>query len=165
MTELLCTMLVGVPGSGKSTFLRQCQDEFGFVDNTAIISSDKYIEQYAQEAGVTYSEIFEGSVKRATAAMNMELHHAIMDGKNIIWDQTNLNANTRKKKLSVIPAFYVKRAIYFEPPPIEILHERFKNEDRKGKHIPDFILKNMLSIIEPPTEDEGFVDVLTVKNF
>lgn len=165
MSELFCTMLIGVPGSGKSTFLRQCQDEFGFVGNTAIISSDKYIEQYAKEAGLTYSEIFEDSVKRATAAMNMELHHAIMDGKNIIWDQTNLNANNRRKKLSIIPNYYIKTAVFFEPPPIEILHERFKNEDRKGKHIPDHILKNMLSTIEPPTLEEGFSDILTVKNF
>lgn len=159
-------MMVGVPGSGKSTYIKSFLDSMSVgADSYSIISTDKYVEKYAKELGKTYSEVFQDVIKQAEAAMNMELHHAILDGKNIIWDQTNLTINNRKKKLGIIPSHYTKNAVYFETPSWETLLNRFNNEDRAGKHIPMMAIHSMMKQIEPPTLEEGFVNIMTVKNF
>jgi predicted kinase len=85
--------------------------------------------------------------------MEMNIQYAIDNGKDIIWDQTNLTAGTRKKKLRRLPAEYHRGVIYFEVSLEEALK---RNEHRKGKFIPKDILKRMWHQFEIPTVEEGF---------
>ena len=48
-------ILIGLPGSGKSTWIRNNQTKDDFV----VISSDDEIEKYAKSQSKTYSEVFE----------------------------------------------------------------------------------------------------------
>lgn len=149
-------MLVGVPGSGKSTWL----DQQGFGRDTAIISTDQHIDAEAARQGQTYSEVFKGFVKRATSIMNADLAIAIKDGNDICWDQTNVTSKSRAAKLASVPNTYRKVAVFFPTPEPKELERRLAS--RPGKHIPWNILQGMASHLEIPTEDEGFDEVVVV---
>lgn len=142
-------MLVGIPGSGKSTYITKCMDPG---EETVIVSTDKYIEKMAAIEGKTYSQVFQRFVKEAGKNMDIDLQYAISMNKNIVWDQTNLTVATRAKKLAKIPKDYFKTAIYFPVP--EDLNERLAS--RVGKNIPKDTLAIMISQIEKPSTSEGF---------
>jgi predicted kinase len=48
-------VLVGVPGSGKSTWIAQ-QD---WARDCAVVSTDNFVEDYAKQVGSSYSEVFD----------------------------------------------------------------------------------------------------------
>lgn len=149
------SMLVGVPGSGKSTWIQNQK-----FNNTVIISSDDIIEKIAKEQGKTYSEVFKTEIKNATAQMNLELQAAISSNKDIIWDQTNINKNTRRSKLLSIPNAYKKIAVVFPIPSPTELARRLGS--RPGKTIPPQIIDQMITGFEKPDHSEGFDDIIFI---
>lgn len=153
-------MLIGVPGSGKSTWIDSHSWDF---DNTVVISTDNIIDQRAAAQGRTYSDVFNQEIKTATAEMEMNLKKAFASKKNIIWDQTNLTPKTRKNKLDKIPRDYKKIAVFFRTPAEQELQRRLtKRATDVGKHIPRNIVLGMISQLTAPTYDEGFDEIVTV---
>jgi predicted kinase len=121
--------------------------------DAVVLSTDNYIEKYAKRVGQTYNEVFDDVIKDATRELELELNWSKSKGRNIIWDQTNLSIKTRKKKLSKLPSFYAKGAVYFE---ISLEEALERNKHREGKFIPESILKRMWHQFEIPTLEEGF---------
>jgi predicted kinase len=147
-----CVMLCGVPTSGKST----CVDKLLAMDyweNSVVLSTDYFIEFCAKKQDKTYNEVFDEYIKEATQMMEMNIKYAIENGKDIIWDQTNLTAGSRRKKLRRLPPEYHRGVIYFEVSLEEALE---RNNHREGKFIPESILKRMWHQFEIPTTSEGF---------
>lgn len=149
---LECVMLVGIPCSGKSTYVNRLK-KIPFWENAVVLSTDNYIEKVAQEHNTTYSEIFEDCIDEATRQLELSLIEAKDKGRNIIYDQTNLSIKTRKKKLSKLPSLYARGVIYFE---ISLEEALERNKHREGKFIPESILKRMYHQLEVPTLEEGF---------
>ena len=149
-------MLVGVPASGKSTFADQfLKDQPSWKH----ISSDKWIEHFCSIAGLTYNEGFSQFIKDAGRLMNEELASSVKAGLNLVWNQTNLTSDSRKKKLQSIPKDYSKVCIYFPKPEDEEWRRRLAT--RPGKSIPENILDNMVRTVIIPNEAEGFDKVYT----
>ena len=148
------TMLVGVPASGKSTWIEQQ----GFWDRTdlMILSTDNFIESVAVGMGKTYYEVFQDTIKQAEKNLEECLQIAIKNDMDIVWDQTNLTRKSRKYKLRRIPSHYKKVAKVFSIPAQEEWHARLTSAERAGKIIPTNILQAMAANFEPPTLDEGF---------
>jgi predicted kinase len=151
------TMLIGVPGSGKSSW-RQANAG----PDSVIISSDDIIEDIAKQRGQTYSEVFSEVIDYATDLMAENIKMALANGQDVIHDQTNLRANTRVKKLRGVPDSYKKVAVFFPTPDQEELTRRLNS--RHGKTIPDNIVKNMCDTIQMPTRAEGFDQIIIAKN-
>jgi tRNA uridine 5-carbamoylmethylation protein Kti12 len=147
-----CVMLVGIPTSGKSTYVDKLLS-LDYWKNSVVLSTDYYIEFYAKEQGKTYNEVFDEHIKEATKMMEKLIPYAIDNGKDIIWDQTNLSVKARKKKLSKLPSYCHRGAVYFEIALEEALE---RNNHREGKFIPKDILKRMYHQFEKPTVSEGF---------
>ena len=145
-------MLIGVPGSGKSTWvdhqLENCDDP------PFIASTDNYIEYIAKSQWKTYNEVFKDNIKAAEKRMYAQVALATDLDECIIWDQTNLTRKSRAKKLIMIPDHYQKIAVFFPIPDYDELNRRLAS--RPGKSIPDHIVKNMIDTIEFPDRDEGF---------
>ena len=147
-------MLIGVPGSGKSTWIRNHRHD------AVVLSTDDYIDRAASAAGLTYSQAFADHIKPATADMQAQYKQAIKDRRDIIWDQTNLTKKSRRGKLSGLPKAYEKIALYFPTPDAEELSKRL--DSRPGKVIPADVLRRMTADLEPPEADEGFDEIYMV---
>ena len=145
-------LMVGVPGSGKSTWIKK-QD---WAKDCAYVSTDQYVEEYAKHAGKTYSEVFGLVMKDAVAAMVDSVILARSMKQDIIWDQTSVTAASRKKKLVMLPEYY---AIAVVCPTPEIPELIMRLDDRPGKVIPDNVMQQMLNSWEEPTEEEGFKEI------
>src|SRR6056297_370771 len=92
-------MLIGVPGSGKSTFV-EAQDH-----NFVYVSSDYFVEKFAQKMGKSYDEVFKEVAPRAMRLMNRRVQVARRNKHDVIWDQTNVSAKSRAKKLAMLPEY------------------------------------------------------------
>ena len=144
-------MLVGVPGSGKSTWIAQ---NFPDLTGCYVASTDRLIEIYASMRGATYDDVFLENIKYAEKAMLTHVKDAVMYNYDIIWDQTNLTPKSRAKKLSLIPTHYRKISVFFPTPETGELDRRLAS--RPGKTIPPYIIDGMIEMIEYPDFDEGF---------
>jgi predicted kinase len=150
--KLKCIHLVGVPGAGKSTWIKTQT----MLDNFVVVSTDNFVEQHAKEVGKTYSEVFDDYIKVATRLMDNQVLIAKANNCDIIWDQTNLTAKSRKAKLAKLDG-YEKIAVFFHTPEPEVLAWRLEN--RPGKTIPWKVITDMSANIVEPTEEEGFKEI------
>lgn len=145
-------MLIGVPGSGKSTWLA-AQD---WAKDIPVVSSDRFIDAHAEKEGKTYNEVFADYIKIATKLMDNQVLICKANGCDIVWDQTNTTAKTRAKKLAVLEG-YEKIAVVFRTPE-KAEHDR-RLAGRVGKSIPDNVMQSMIENFEEPTEEEGFKEI------
>jgi len=146
---LKCYQLIGVPGSGKSTWV----DEQDWALTCARVSTDKWVEIYAKEVGRTYSEVFADFMPTAVDLMAKEVVAARDMNRDIIWDQTSTTVKSRARKFNMLPDYY-HIAVVFRTPEHKELMRRLMN--RPGKEIPDHVIASMIASWEEPTEDEGF---------
>lgn len=151
------TVLVGLPGSGKSTSIPEDFDGF-------VYSTDNYIEQCAKMKNSLYNSVFQEFIEPATKAMNEQLEIAIRQKADIIWDQTNMSAKKRRGILSRFPKSYKKICICRILPRTEDewdeLNSRIAQRARfTGKFIPPHIIEKMADSYVEPTLEEGFDEV------
>lgn len=137
-------MLAGVPTSGKSTYIKGLLKDF---PDAVIVSTDDYIETAARETGKTYNEVFDDNIKAAQTDLNDKVNSAIRAKKTIIWDQTNLTYNVRRKRLSRFPKSYITILVYFN---IDLDTALERNTNRPGKVIPPDLLRKMHGDYELP---------------
>lgn len=147
-----CYQLVGVPGSGKSTWV-ESQD---WALACAHVGTDKWVEIYAREVGRTYSEVFNDFMPIAVNLMTKEVAVARELGRDIIWDQTSTTIASRRRKFAMLPD-YEHIAVVFKTPEPEELARRLAN--RPGKVIPDSVIHSMINNFDLPSEDEGFKEI------
>lgn len=144
-------MLIGLPGTGKSTWVENHKNNYG--SKTIVLSTDDVLMMIGNQFGMTYNEMFDNiSYSFAEKMMMKGAAHAIQNKWNVIWDQTNLNVKTRQKKLSLFGDTYEKIGIYFPIPPD---HEVRLNR-RVGKVIPRNVMQSMKEKFEYPSTNEGF---------
>lgn len=147
-----CYQLIGVPASGKSTWVANQE----WMKDMAYISTDKFVEEYAQSVGKTYSEVFTEYMPTAVNLMVLEVNEAAAKGLDIVWDQTSTTVASRKRKFGMLP-FYEHIAVVFKTPEHKELVRRLFS--RPGKEIPEHVIASMISNWEDPTEDEGFSEI------
>lgn len=148
-------VMVGLPGSGKSTYLND-------VDNLAFVySTDNYIEKCAKMNGWTYNQGFKDFIEPATKHMNEMLTVAVKQRIDVYWDQTNVSSKKRLSILSKFPKTYRKACICRVPPrdASEWAELDRRLLSREGKTIPSHIVESMADSYVEPTLDEGFDEV------
>jgi predicted kinase len=147
-------MLIGVPGSGKSSWVR---NQYWAGDCT-IVSTDYFVEKYAHETSKTYMEVFDEYMPIAVQLMARQVETARENRRDIIWDQTSTTVATRKKKFNMLPDYYAI-AVVFRTPQREDLDNRLRSRSRNGKVIPDDVIEKMIAGFEMPTIEEGFKEI------
>jgi predicted kinase len=152
-------VLVGVPASGKSTWRDNfiAKMETAVDDDFVIISSDDEIEALCEAEGITYTEGFSKFVGKATAIVKQKVRDAVNNGRNIIWDQTNVNVKKRKTIFRDTGQNYYRIAVAFELDDDAELKRRLQHrEETTGKSIPPHVIDSMLKSYVRPTTQEGF---------
>ena len=147
-----CYQLIGVPGSGKSTWLKNQTWALGLT----VISTDNFVEAYAKEQGKTYSEVFDEYMPTAVDLMSKVVVHAREHGHDVIWDQTSTSVKSRARKFRMLRD-YEHIAVVFATPDADELAKRLAS--RPGKNIPDHVMRSMIEGFEMPTEEEGFKEI------
>jgi predicted kinase len=150
-----CYQLVGVPGSGKSTWIKNQVWALGLT----VISTDLFVEDYARAQGKTYTEVFKDYMPQAVELMADQVVFARDHGHTVIWDQTNTTVASRAKKFRMLPD-YEHIAVEFPAVTKDELVKRLNS--RPGKEIPWEVVEQMIIFYEKPTEEEGFKEIWRV---
>lgn len=147
------TVLVGLPGSGKSSFVKKWNDGSVFV-----YSTDDYIECIAYFNGKTYNDVFHDQIKDAVKYMDSQVVSAFRNNKDVIWDQTCLNPKKRASILAKTPKDYTKHCICMVPPRNQSEWDELRRRlaNRPGKTIPDNVIESMARSYVEPSVNEGF---------
>lgn len=155
-----CYVMVGLPATGKSTFIEKIKNE-----DTWIYSTDMYIESVAEENGITYDDAFKTNIDDAKKFNDKKLETMTYLGKDVIWDQTNISKKKRKKIISQMKekGYSVECICFLHPEPskiddVKMWDERLKS--REGKTIPQNVISNMIENFVLPEKDEGFDNVI-----
>lgn len=153
-------MLIGYPGSGKSTISKT------LFPGSLRLSSDDYIEGFAKSVNKTYNEVFDEVIKDATASIEEAIRLIKQDEYSedmaVVWDQTNLTVKSRKAKLQKFGKDWKKVAVHVIADPLYIYHTNNKRAEF-GRAIPEKILNSMMNTFERPTYDEGFDEIIMIK--
>lgn len=139
-------VLVGIPGSGKSTY---AMNKHNNSSNTVWLSSDAFREQLYGDAACQDSpgKVFEIMQKEAVAALEK--------GFDVIYDATSITRKARAGILNIVPK-HVQKCCVVIWAPIDICIERDKARARTvGKEVIDKMLKRF----EAPFYDEGFASI------
>lgn len=134
------TMLVGLPGSGKSTFIKAYK---GVIVSTDAIREELFGSEDDQTAN---ARVFDVALKRVIAA--------IKEGEDVVLDATNVVSKRRISFLKQLP-YCKKRALVIATPYDECL-KRNAARDRK---VPEEVIKRMYMSFDMPAEYEGFDEV------
>ena len=158
MTTKRCIILVGLPASGKSTWIKEhyADAEVPHV----VLSTDNILEEIARDAALTYDEAFQKYSKAVEHLMWHDCERVIDEQwETIIVDRTNMSVKARRKFIERLkPAGYEFSAVIFEKPdPVEW---KRRLEGRLGKTIPKFVLDSMEKSYEKPSFSEGFDQIL-----
>ena len=144
--------MIGVPGSGKSTWIRNQIWALGLT----VISTDAFVEAYAEQQGKTYNQVFQDYMPRAVDLMAKQVVFAREHGHSVIWDQTSTTVASRRKKFRMLPDYEHIAVVFSTPEPAELAR---RLASRPGKSIPDHVMLSMLQNLKEPTLEEGFQEI------
>jgi len=151
------TLMIGVPKSGKTTFLKNQK----YSDNTVIISRDDILMEFAQD-GLTYNKAWKwaednGKHKEIDKSFTKRLRDAFEKNLNIVIDNTNVNRKSRNRILSSTPSHYKRNAIVFATGLNEI-YKRNGDDAKISKDLFYEVFHNMITRFKTPTYGE-FADI------
>ena len=147
-----CYQLVGVPGSGKSTWISTQIWALGLT----IISTDSFVEAHAKAQGKTYNEVFKDYMPTAVDLMVKQAAFAQEHGHTVIWDQTSTTVSSRRKKFRMLPDYKHIAVVFKTPEPTELAR---RLASRPGKNIPREVMDDMVQKFKMPTLEEGFEEI------
>ena len=147
-------MMVGIPGSGKSTWIAKNQQ-----DTWVVVSPDTLLEtQYN----------YEWTPERAAeawATSYQQFGRGLLVGQTMVWDATFTSPITRAAILHTAKGAGYRIEAIFCDTPIEVCIER--NQKRGREPVPESTIHRMAENLQPPTESEGFdyVEHILVPSF
>lgn len=145
------TMMIGLPGSGKSTWCRDLYDEgdgFNVYINRDTIRQEVF--------GVEFDSSQEPKVK----AVAIETYrNALQDGLNVILDNTNLSKHSRAEWIKIAKEYGADITAVFMNLDYKQAAARQENRERK---VSVDVIRRMYLDLDPPSKDEGFSDIITV---
>lgn len=155
MNRPFVILLVGVPLSGKSTWIRNNHP------TTRIVSRDELVmEVYgSDDYNTAFKEVNQKDVDRL---LDLRLKEVNTNKENVIVDMTNMVVSRRVKTLRYFSDDYYKEVIVF--PVLDSDEYKRRNNERnvnENKWIPPFVISSMLNSYQEPTLDEGF-DKITI---
>ena len=143
-------LLVGIPGSGKTTYANKYMEE---ELNIIHLSSDTIRKElYGDES-------IQGNPADVFSLMQERAIEAVNKGVDVIYDSTGMTRKDRASIINVCPKF-VKIECHIIWAPIEVCIERDASRDRTvGKEVIDRMLKRF----QAPYYDEGIDEIKIVR--
>ena len=153
-------MLIGLPGSGKSTWANDILDYTSLYGNSdlssdfKLFSSDEYREKLCGDVNC------QDNNQKVFDTLYDDLIEYIKNGGSAIYDATNINRKSRKTLLHRLQDLHIDNLIIqgvVFATPIEKCIERNNSRDRK---VPEEVIHSMACRFELPLTNEGFDDIV-----
>ena len=143
------TLLVGVPGSGKTTWANK-----NHKDNEVVLSSDLIRKELFND------ETNQENNKLMFTTLYNRARKLLKSGKSVIIDATNVTVNDRARALNNFANFdVIKVAIVFKTA-TDICKFRDKNRTRTvGEEVIDKFTEKFIN----PTKEEGFDEIIYIE--
>ena len=153
------TMLIGLPGTGKSTWIKNYK-----LNGSLVLSTDDIIHELAlrEEDDRTYTDMFLCYIQEAERLFWNRLERAILKKEdNIYIDRTNLSRKSRSRIFKTFDFLDMRKeyTVYAKVFGLYLpIHQWLKRlESRKDKQIPWDVLVRMAETFENPFDhNEGF---------
>lgn len=147
-------LLMGCPGSGKSTWITKHLDE-----HTVWVSRDDVRFSMVSEDEEYFSKekaVFKEFIRR--------INNAIENGYNVFADATHLNESSRNKLIRNISAPVDEINIVWIKTDLNTALKR--NESRKGTraYVPKSVIRRMFYSMTKPSFEEGFKNIYIVED-
>ena len=144
-------VLVGVPGSGKTTYARQ-----RFADALRVSLDDLRL----MLSGRAYDPRYEPMVSVAgEAILNALAARAAEWQRDLVFDATNATRYWRERSLRVAQRHgLVPIAVFFDCP----LETALQRNRQRSEPVPEEVIRRFYAQLEPPSTDEGFAEVWRV---
>jgi len=152
-------MLVGLPACGKTTWAQEHAEKHPDA-RYMVLSTDHILEQM-KVSGLTrsnYSVRWEQLMPEASEVLNKLIEVASKRRRNYLWDQTNVYASARRRKLAPFRGF-LKRAVVLVLSSPTLEQRTRAREASEGKVVPEEAVQQMRSNFMPPSTSEGFDEV------
>lgn len=144
-------LLVGVQGSGKSTFARKYSKEL----NCKIISTD---EIRKSNPGIIETDVWSKTYE--------VLAQSLKENIDVIFDATSITKKVRKRFFDEVSKYgvEVKAIAYFLQTDVNECVSRVKarNENANELYLPPEVVFSYQEKLEIPSLDEGFLEIKTV---
>ena len=141
------TVLIGLPCSGKSSYIRTLDPE----TSHSVISRDDILMKFP---GETYDEKWKNADQKKVDKIFQDWKkRCVESGDDLIFDLTHMSRKSRRRSIHNLPSDYKKKAIVFMPTLTEIA-ERSRKRSKTGKSIGGDVYEKMVCAFYPPMYDE-----------
>ena len=149
-----CIILVGLPGSGKSTYAEDYVQDH--IENTVAFSSDGIRK-------VLYGdESIQGDASKVFRKLHERTAMYLQEGLNVVYDATNVNRKSRKEIIKLaksIPNVTVECHIIWAP-----YEDCIKRDSLRNRTVGEQVIKKFLYRWETPYYNEGIDTIRIIHN-
>lgn len=137
------TMMIGIPGSGKSYRANEIQKE----TDAVLYSPDDIRTETGLKDGnrEDNNKLFE--------EMHKNIIKDLIEGKDVVYDATNLNSKKRVAFLNQIKKLDVEKECIVV---LRLYEDCIKGNNERERHVPENEIKRKLESFEPPVYGEGW---------
>ena len=134
--------MIGIPGSGKSTWVKEKNEGWIILSPDAILEERYNYEWTPERASEAWAESYQ------------RFGQLLLENKSIIWDATFTTPMMRSAILHISKGAGFRVEAVFCDTPIETCLTR--NAARERDPVPESTIRRMSDSLIPPTESEGF---------
>lgn len=144
-------MMIGIPGSGKSTIGKQIAQLFKY---EYISSDEKREEWYGNTEDQTHNFELFCRLERLVTKM-------LEDGKDVVFDATNITRKSRKRFVELGK----KENVSMSAVVVHTSEETAKRRNtQRERTVPDYVIERQFKTFQKPTKEEGFGVIFTIDN-
>lgn len=139
-------IMIGIPGSGKSTYAKNN------ICNAKIVNTDAIRKELYGDSNI------QGDGYRVFSIALNRIHNILNNGDNVVFDAMNLKRADRKRVMKKTPEGTEFVAVFMNTP----LEESINRNNKRERHVPEDIIESKFLRLQPPSYNEGYIKIIEV---